>query len=261
MVTASSNYKQIKRGGRAYRSELHPEYVQMVLTVRDARGCTVRGAHELLVRTASPYCSNTALDTVPKDDWLGIVCDALGIDVKTLLNNAQNEADKKSLTNTTGYTLVTCYCACPPTSTTAYTGNRQPPAGKEPPPGRGAPRTIQLRASWTKCTSGSRIGCSLTLTNGSLRLRGRQMGIGVNIGYHFPPPDDLSWCPRGACTVSTNSNAHRNVDFLRLKAYVEYAFNRLMEHFGCSRCTFCNKTALLWQDSVRKNKVVSRTPC
>jgi len=42
MVTASSNYKQIKRGERAYRPELHPDFMQMVLTVRDARGCTPR---------------------------------------------------------------------------------------------------------------------------------------------------------------------------------------------------------------------------
>jgi len=97
MVTASSNYKQIKRGERAYRPELHPEYVQMVLTVRDARGCTVRGAHELLVRTGfAVLLKHGFLDTVPKDDWLGIVCDALGIDINALLKRIKNEAEKRA---------------------------------------------------------------------------------------------------------------------------------------------------------------------
>jgi hypothetical protein len=100
MVTASSNYKPIKRGERSFTTNLSPEAMQLVLTVRDARGCTVRGAHELCIRTGfAALLKHGFLETVPKDRWLGIVCDALGIDILPLLQNAKNEAAKKGLAN------------------------------------------------------------------------------------------------------------------------------------------------------------------
>jgi hypothetical protein len=98
-ITPNPLYQPIRKGERTVMLRVHPNIVPMVLTVRDARGCTVRGAHELLVRTGfAVLLKHGFLDTVPKDDWLGIVCDALGIDVKTLLKRIRNEADK-SLAN------------------------------------------------------------------------------------------------------------------------------------------------------------------
>jgi len=49
MVTASANHRQIRRGERVSICKLAPKYMKMVLTVRDVRGCTVRGATELLI--------------------------------------------------------------------------------------------------------------------------------------------------------------------------------------------------------------------
>jgi len=98
MVTASSNYKPIKRGERSFTTNLSPEAMQLVLTVRDSRGCTVRGAHELLIRTGfAALLKHGFLETVPKDRWLGVVCDALGIDVNALLNKTNNESEKSSI--------------------------------------------------------------------------------------------------------------------------------------------------------------------
>ena len=97
MITASVSYRQIRRGERSCSARLSPEAMQMVLTVRDVRGCNIRSAHELCIRMGfAALLKHGFLDAVPKDRWLGIVCDALGIDINALLKRITNEAGKKA---------------------------------------------------------------------------------------------------------------------------------------------------------------------
>jgi len=97
MVNANNNYRRIRRGERICLAKMAPEYMQMVLTVRDIRGCTVRGATELLIRTGwAALMRHGFLDKIPKDRWLGIVCEALGIDIVPLLKNTKIGLEKKS---------------------------------------------------------------------------------------------------------------------------------------------------------------------
>jgi hypothetical protein len=76
---------------------VHPEMLPLVHLVRDARGCTVRGALELLIKTG--FVAMRAygfLDTIPKDDWLNLIYNRIGVDAPALIKKAKNEAAKKA---------------------------------------------------------------------------------------------------------------------------------------------------------------------
>jgi len=99
MVATEGRYTRIGRKERRYHTKLDMPHMIRVWDVRDARGCTVRGAAELLIDAGwAALMRHGFLDKVPKDRWLGLVCEALGIDLLPLLKNAKIEADK-SLAN------------------------------------------------------------------------------------------------------------------------------------------------------------------
>jgi hypothetical protein len=99
MVTTGGRYKQIGRNQRSHQTKLDTPHMMKVWNVSDIRRCTVRGAAELLIDAGwATLMRHGFLDKVPKDRWLGLVCEALGIDLLPLLKNAKIEADK-SLAN------------------------------------------------------------------------------------------------------------------------------------------------------------------
>ena len=100
MVTTEGRYKKIGRKQRSHQTKLDTPHMMKVWNVSDIRRCTVRGAAELLIDAGwATLMRHGFLDRVPKDRWLGLICEALGIDLLPLLQNAKNEAAKKGLAN------------------------------------------------------------------------------------------------------------------------------------------------------------------
>jgi len=76
---------------------VHPNIILLVQLVRDACGCTVRGALELLIKTG--FVAMRAygfLDPIPNNDWLNLIRDRIGVDAPALIKKAKNEVDKKA---------------------------------------------------------------------------------------------------------------------------------------------------------------------
>jgi len=95
-ITPNPLYQPIRKGERIVMLRVHPNIVPMVHMVRDARGCSLRGALELLIKTGFVAMRTYGfLDTIPKDDWLTLIYDRIGVDARALFKNTQNEADKK----------------------------------------------------------------------------------------------------------------------------------------------------------------------
>ena len=90
-------YQPIRRGEPSISVRVHPSILPLVHLVRDARGCTVRGALELLIKTGFVAVRDYGfLDPIPNDDWLNLICDRIGVDAPALIKKAKNEADKKA---------------------------------------------------------------------------------------------------------------------------------------------------------------------
>jgi hypothetical protein len=63
----------------------------------DARGCSLRGALELLIKTGFIAMRTYGfLDKIPKDDWLNLIYNRIGVDARALFKNAQSEAENKA---------------------------------------------------------------------------------------------------------------------------------------------------------------------
>jgi hypothetical protein len=96
-ISATPLYKVIRRGEPVARVKLDPNLLPLVHLVRDARGCTVRGALELLIKTGFVAMRTYGfLDKIPKDDWLNLIYNRIGVDARALFKNAQSEAEKKA---------------------------------------------------------------------------------------------------------------------------------------------------------------------
>ena len=96
-ITPNPLYQPIRKGERIVMLRLHPNIVPIVHLVRDARGCSLRGALELLIKTGFVAMRTYGfLDKLPKDDWLNLIYNRIGVDARALFKDAQNEADKKA---------------------------------------------------------------------------------------------------------------------------------------------------------------------
>ena len=61
--------------------------------VCDVRGCTKRGALELLVKTSFVAMRTYGfLDALPKDDWLNLIPDRIGVDARALAAKSKSDA-------------------------------------------------------------------------------------------------------------------------------------------------------------------------
>ena len=89
---------QVNQVGRTRRSgQIHPNIVPMVHMVRYARGCSLRGALELLIKTGFIAIRTYGfLDKIPKDDWSNLIYNRIGVDARALFKNAQSETENKA---------------------------------------------------------------------------------------------------------------------------------------------------------------------